>query len=355
MNNILKRVPVHTAKALIDLVSVKSGDTVYLVTIEHSYQASRAWQETPTERTLWRFWGCNQSNQSIHQSSENVVDIPAATALGAAFAKNWFWALLENNQQHAAFMSVWRTTGPEATQIPETNSIALPIDLSPPQAQQVRIDIKEEWSTAKLPPAKWLFNPSIALLSDDTAAAAMNTADAHAVVWKLKNVEAPKEPLAFLPNALEPAPAAVGSKLLLFHRTPKPNWSVYFHASRYSGAYGPLPLPLSLVELDQQGQVLRTLDLSKERGMPDVFSFSVSTDQRRLALATITGSKEMPILRLYFSEDLGQTFREVGSAPLPMIPSRLSMGLGEATALVGIAYKESAAFQIEGFCVPYDK
>jgi len=352
MNNSLRGTILHTSKTLLGLASARRGDKTYLISIEHLYQASKTLPNVPTEKTLWHFWNCNQQDQTFHQSLESTLGIPSASALSTAFEKDSLIGLVENNQEHGAFMLSWKAANSQAERFPEMSSNALPLDLSPEMAQQVRLEVTELWSTRNLQPTEWLFNPSLAVLPDNTAVAVMNTADAHAAVWKLRDLEASKEAWALLPNVLEPVPISLGSTLALFHRIPTPKWSVYFHAPRYSGAYGPLLLPLAMLELGQEGKVLRRVNLSQEQAIGEVFSLAVASDQNRLALVTVSGSKEMPVLHTYFSHDLGKTFHEIGASPLSAVPSQLSLGLGATEAVVGLAYKEPPAYLIEGFCIP---
>lgn len=355
MSNSLKRTTLHTSKTLLGLASARKDEKPYLISVEHLYEASKALPNVPTEKTLWRFWNCNQQDGIFHQSPESVLGIPGASALGAAFARDSLIGFVENNQEHAAFVLSWKAANSQAKGLPETSSDALALDLSPEMTQQVQLDVRQEWSAIHLQSSQWLFNPSLAVLPDNTLVAAMNTADAHAVVWKLRALEAPTEALAFLPDILEPVPTNLGPTLALFYRIPTPNWSVYFHAARYSGAYGPVALPLAMLELDQRGKVLRRVNLSQEQKLGEVFSFAAASDQNRLALVIVSGSKEMPVLHVYFSPDLGKTFHEAGASALSAVPSQLSLGFGETGAVIGVAYKEAPAYRIEGFCVPYSK
>ncbi len=347
----------YTAKTLLDLTSAAYADTAYLVTIDHLYQAAGGSGGISREKTAWRFWSCVEASKGFRQSSETVVALPPSTTVSAVLSGTKLTVLLESNQEHAAFLGIWRLATHRPVQLSESSPAAVPIDLAETQAEQVHIDLRQEWSTAKLLPRNWLFNPSvISPPGQDDVMVTMNTADAHAVVWRSSGITLLKQPLAFVPDALEPVVVAIGSKILLLYRKPTPQWSVYFHASRFSGAYGPVALPLILAELGPDGHVLHSRDLSKESGLGDVIAFSASGDLKRgLMLATIAGSKESPKLRLHLSSDLGYTLQETGVAILPAIPYRLSATMSETVALVGLVYKEAEGYQVDGACLSLDR
>lgn len=283
--------------------------------------------------------------------------MPRAGAVSTAFVDDSFLALMDANQEHAAFVADWRVTGSGSVQIPETSSTVLPLDLTQEEQQHIQIDPKNLWSSKGLPPSEWFFNPNLTLIGKGKVIAAMNTADAHAVVRKLDtasgNTLMHEEPWLFLPDTLEPMVVSSGSKLLLFYRKPTPNWSVFFRAERYSGPDESIALPLILAELDQQGNVLQTRNLSKDLNVGDIFSFVVSANSNRLMLGIVNGSPANPVLRLYFSTDLGSTFRDSGTTPLAAVPYRLSAVAGKVAALVGIAYQQSPGFQIQGLYLSY--
>src|SRR5208282_5073347 len=94
------------------------------------------------------------------------------------------------------------------------------------------------------------------------------------------------------------------------------------------------------------------VNLSKERGVGDVFAFSVSGDSKgRLVLAVISGTKDKPELRLYLSSDREKTLQELGATSLSAVPDRLTVAATEVTAVVGLVYKETGGYQVEGVCV----
>jgi len=353
--NPLKLTRFYTAKTLLDLTSVANAEGAYLLTVEHLRQASKPWRDTPTEKTSWRFWNCPEPGKPFRQSSESIVSLPAAMAISASLSRNNVLVFLESNQEHAAFLGTWKLADAKPLRVPDDTSITLPFDLDEERIGQVQIDMREEWSTAKLPPAQWLFNPSVVSLSNQ-AMVAVNTADAHAVVWQSSGTALPKRPLAFVPDALEPAVAAAGSKTLLFYRKPAPKWSVYFHAARYSGAHGPIALPLMLAELDPDGRVLHPLNLSEQGGLGQVFGFAVAGDAKQgFVLATIGGSREKPRLQMYVSNDFGKTLQMTSSADLTEVPYRLTTALNESTVVVGLVYKQSDGYQVDGSCMTLDK
>ncbi len=347
--NSLRLTRFHTAKTFLDLTSVANSDGVRFLTVEHLYQSSNPWRDTPTEKTTWRFWDCPEPGKPFRQASENVVSLPGASALSAALAGGSLALLLETNREHAAYLGIWKIADPKRLGVLEESVSSLPLDLDEATGSQVQIDLRDEWSTAQLRPVRWLFNPSMAALSNEYVIA-MNTADARAVLWESKGTTSAKRVLAFLPEALDPMVVAGGSKILLFYRKPTPRWSVYFHNARFSGSYGPVALPLMLVELDKEGHMLRSVNLSEQRGLGGVFAFSVSAAQGGFLLTTISGLKEKPKLQLYSSGDLGQTLQVSGSADLPDVPYRLSIAANESRGVVGVVYKQAEGYQVEGAC-----
>jgi len=349
----LKLTRFHTTKTFLDLASVRAADGAYLVTIEHLYQEPKSWHDALTERTAWRFWRCAEPGNMLRQSSESTVTAPSAISASASISKNKLSALIESNQEHAAFLLTWNLVPSQPVQVPESSPALLSFDLDATRANQVQVDRSEAWSTIGLQPRRWLFNPSVASFADRAeVVVAMNTADAHAIVWKSNGTTQPTQPLAFLSDALEPVATVEDSTMLLFYRQPTPKWSIYFHSSKYSGTSGPLALPLLLGELDETGHMLRSVNLSKERGVGDVFAFSVSGDSKgRLVLAVISGTKDKPELRLYLSSDREKTLQELGATSLSAVPDRLTVAATEVTAVVGLVYKETGGYQVEGVCV----
>jgi hypothetical protein len=206
-----------------------------------------------------------------------------------------------------------------------------------------------EWSTASLPCSQWLFYPAMTMVPGATRACiALNTADAHAVVWESDDAGKPAKVTAFLPDMLEPSWQRTGGRTLLFFRQSPPGWSVFFHDTRNSGQYGPMALPLAVCELNAEGKAGTTLDLSKTTGLGDVFAFHVCGDEHKmLALAVVAGSKAAPTLNVLLSEDEGRSFQAKFNAPLRQMPRRLRIARSKTGFAIGAVFQGAGGYQAE--------
>src|SRR5208282_3701182 len=117
----LKLTRFHTTKTFLDLASVRAADGAYLVTIEHLYQEPKSWHDALTERTAWRFWRCAEPGNMLRQSSESTVTAPSAISASASISKNKLSALIESNQEHAAFLLTWNLVPSQPVQVPESS------------------------------------------------------------------------------------------------------------------------------------------------------------------------------------------------------------------------------------------
>src|SRR5262249_17672680 len=104
----LQPIEVYGTNFLVDLTSLSYVGTPYLVTIEHSYQASEPWNDSRAFKTLWRFWKWDDATKGFHQVSENVVGMPGAQAASAVISNHRLLTLLESNQEHAGFLGTWK-------------------------------------------------------------------------------------------------------------------------------------------------------------------------------------------------------------------------------------------------------
>ena len=359
----------HRAKAFADLAAVAAGDSGFLVTIEHTYEMVQGSFNAPTEKTIWRFWTPEKDTVTLREkesvtfreAAHGSVVMPTAKAIVMTLQGNRLLALLQVNEPVPAFLLSWDdikgpAPGLGPPQISSTPSRAVPVELGEHEASMVLVDYAQDWSTRTLPSSRWLFHPSLSSLPDlPGVVMALNTSDARAVVWRSDGAQKPKTPLVFLERALNPVLKPLEGRTHLFYREAPPNWSVYFHDTRYSGKYGHIALPLMDAEVEGGGKIVHVADVSKDRAVGPVFDFAVDSDSKnRFALAAIAGSKQYPELRLYVSDDQGNKLRLRKVVALRQIPYRLSMALvGGSEVLLGLAYLGPEAYEVEGMLVPW--
>ncbi len=343
----------YQAGLLEDLGAIVAGGSGYLVSIEHTREVVPSALEAPAEKTTWRFWQPEREGAGFRQAAQSTVVLPVAAAVAMAVQKNRLFAVALVNEPRPAYLLSWELKGGAPPQPGESSSRTAPLELERQEAAQVRIDPRQDWNTRRLPSTRWLFHPSLASLRDGSGVAiAMNTADGRAVVWSSDGSDKPKRRLAWVPGALNPVLVHLGGKNRLYYRRMPGEWPVFYHDERYSGQYGPVALPLCAAELDAGGGIAHTADLSKDKGVGNVFAFAVdSTGGDRLALAAITGTAEKPELRVYVEGAAG-ALRLRHTAALRQVPFRLTMAVAGDHALIGLAQEGEHGYELEGLLVP---
>jgi len=217
----------------------------------------------------------------------------------------------------------------------------LPLRLEAEDLAQIQLKTSELWSTSGLSARMWMFYPSVAAGANGVAIAT-NTADGHAIGWIVAGSEVRRT--VFLAGALNPTVLNVAAGNRIFYRKMPADWSVYFHNTRYSGQYGPIPLPLMMAALDAHEDP-KTVD-----GLGAVFDFAAaSPDGKRIAIAAIVGSRSAPELRLFELRDLNSPLVLRRIVPIRAIPYRVAIAATNDNVLAGLAFKNNAGFDLEGF------
>jgi hypothetical protein len=341
----------YRTESLEDVAAIATGDSGYLVTVEHTRELAAPALTVPSERTIWRFWKPDREGTSFHEASHRTVILPLSTSVVMTLENNRLIALAHVNEPKPAFLLAWDTRAGDAPHLGESATSHLTIELDRLEAAKVQIPLKYSWNTRTLPESRWLFHPSLASLPGGAQVAlAMNTADGRAVVWTSDGVDKPK-PLAFLPGALNPVLIRVSGKDRLLYRRMPADWSVYYHDLRYSGQYGPIALPLAMAELDSDGGIAHSNDLSQGQGVGNVFDFVAANAGTRLVLAVVSGTKEAPELRVYVGDPTGGTLHLLRTARVRGVPYRLTMAVAGGGALIGLAYTTERGSELEGTIV----
>jgi len=320
------------------------------VTVEHTYERGPETAAGPSEKSALRLWAPEGEEGRFHEASRESAVLPPAQSLVMAHQKGRLIALALLNQSLPACL-----LQADAANLPKIAGFGAPAPLALDQAEaaQVHLSIAEIWNTRTLAPQKWLFHPSVTPIpGTGDVAIAMNTADGHAVAWISDGMQKSAR-AAFLPGALNPILVRRGGKNYLLYREMPPGWNMYFHDLRYSTHYGPLALPLMMAELDAAGAAAQKIDLSKQTAgdlaVGSVFDFAAApAEGNRMALAVIAGSTSAPELCVYVTGESGGALRLLRSAPLRAVPYRLTMAATDKQILLGLAYKSSAGYDLEG-------
>jgi hypothetical protein len=328
-------VPFFQTKLLEDLGAVASGGSLYLVTVEHTYEMVDGAAE-PTEKAEWRVWASAPDGDRFREASNGTAAFPVATSVVMTERGGALTALALTNRSSPA--ALFRAEG----KLPRIGAFgdAIPLRLEPGDAARIQLKPPERWNTRDLPPDAWLFHPSL-IAGANGAAVAMNTADGHAVALIVAESEVRR--VAFVAGALNPVLLNLpGGNHLLYRKMP-PEWPMYYHDTRYSGKYGPVALPLMMAALDANGSA-EPVDAA---GL--VFDFAAaSPDGKRIALALIAGSRAAPELRIFERRDLKSAFVPRRTVPIRSIPYRLAIAATNANILIGLAFKNNAGFDLQG-------
>ncbi|MEK7408388.1 MAG: hypothetical protein AAB225_25225 [Acidobacteriota bacterium] len=340
------------SKTLADLAAIAAGDSLYLVSVENTFEMVPSPIDAPAQRTNWRLWKPNNDGSSFQSVSQSGVVIPTAKAVAVAVHGNLMAALLQVNEPQPAYLMTWELAAVTPPEIPAAAFSVAPVRLDEPEAAQVHINIAHDWSTRRLPSSRWLFSSNLSSFPrGDNFGIAMNTADAHAIAWLTDGKSSPARPRFFIPDALDPVFKRAEGKDFLFYRKTPADWPVFFHDIRYSRQYGPVLLPLMVAELNSEGKIT-SRDLSKDHEVGGVFAFEVASDgSKRLALSVVGGTKEQPLLRVYVSHDLGRAFRVRQTTRLRKVPYRIATAMAGADVLIGLAYLSEGAREAEGLLV----
>jgi hypothetical protein len=339
----------YQTKMLEDLAAVASDGGGYLVTVDHTYEMVQP-AEPITEKADWRFWAPGKDGL-FHEVSRMPVSTPSATSVVMTVQDGRLIALAQVGEPQPAWLlpSAMRLGNP-----PQFAGFgqAVAVRLNPAEAAQVHVADARIWNTRLLPPHEWLFHPSLtSLAGTHEVAIALNAADGRAAVWLWDGAQKSSHTVAFVPAALNPVYLRRGNKNYLLYRKMPADWSVFYHDARYSGSLGPVALPLAMAELDDAGAPARTADLSKDAAVGEVFDFAADiVAGNRLVLAAVTGSKAEPELRVYVSGEAGAP-RLRQSLPIRAAPFRLTMTAAGGRILVGLAYKVTGGFVLEGLAL----
>jgi hypothetical protein len=328
--------------SFLDICSITTGDANYLILIEREEEVSDSLQDFRLEKTSWYIWRSQGVSKDLAKFSEQIIYLPMPMALDLTVSDSELFGLVESNADFPAFLLRWSIKEAKSLRIAQEADHIYPLRLVDQQLDRVVITPLEDWSSPFLRTREWLFNPCIHLQRGDSEVhAAINTANADAILMKCTSKITHVEEKTYIQRALEPAYYDLSNRSFVAFRRVGERWSVFYRTPRYSDVRGPLALPLVLVELDDQGNIKQERELSELKEFGEVFMFDFTGDgEKRLALAAVRGLKERPMLALYFSEDMGITWQRKGTFRLPSIPVRMSMTLNGEEALVGLAFLE---------------
>jgi hypothetical protein len=352
-----KPIAFYQSELLEDVAAITVGDVGYLVTVEHTFDVIETSNNLPLEKSNWRFWQFVQNADfaGFHEESKSIVDFPIATSVSMALIENRLLVLAEVNQGEPMLLLSWKV----ASTPPLLNGLqpkTTPVRLNHEQAEQVRIQPKDDWSTSGLKSSRWLFHPSLTRTQDGLALS-MNTANGRAVIWRMDGDlggDGNVKPFASIPQALNPVLTQISKNLYLVYRQMPDNWSVFFHDTRYSAQFGPVALPLILAKMEDSGTIAEPFHPAKNQVLQDVFDFVVSNGEKgRVALAAIVGSKEKLELRIFAIEGPDVTLRLLHSVPIHEVPYRLTMAVLSDGLLLGLAQTQRPGHEVSGLFLPW--
>lgn len=345
----------HQTELLGDVAAIALGEVGHLVTVEHTYDLVESSYGVSSEKTVWRFWRLEESQEHarFREYAKSTVEFPIATSVVVTLSEDRMIALAEVNQREAAMLLSWETAN-QSVPLEGLQPKVTHLGLNQEQAAQVLLRPSERWSTAGLRDSEWLFHPNLTSLPHSTTAA-MNTADGRAVLWSLSEDGAAR-PIASIPRALNPALALVsGTRYVLYRQMPE-KWPVFFHDTRYSGQFGPVALPLTMVAMDDSLALVLPSEPAKAWVLQDVFDFVVGTsEQGQVALAVITGSAENAELRVLAIEGPEMSLRLLYAAPVQQVPYRMTMAVMGSGLLLGLAQKLPTGYDISGLVIPWSR
>lgn len=349
MTTIIGPIGFHHAHSLADIAAVGAGAFGYFVTIEHTYEMVPSALPDPTERAVFRFWSTYAAPPSVREVAHSEVPFPVAKSAVAALQKSHLVVLAQVNWQSAGLLFSWALPAYPPT-LGTVMPRVTPVGLDPTQAQLVQIPPAGQWTTQVLRSRQWLFHPNIKHFANGDFAVSMNTADGRGIVWAL-GADGILRSSTMVPDALDPVLMHIWGKTYLFYRRiPSPDWSVFFHDTRYSGHFGPTALPLEAAELDAAGAVARITQLSRI-SMGNAFDFAVdSSDGHRVAIAVVTGTTSRPELRVYALET---PLRLLGSVPVRSVPYRTTVAVLQTSVLVGYALWGPGGYEVYGLQIPW--
>jgi hypothetical protein len=341
-------VELYSSAELADVFALTHGGSSYIVAIDHTYELAGGKSGHPVEKTVWHFWRDEAAREgmAMRKLPEGSIPLPTAQAIAGLAFKDSLAAIVEANNVTAAWLMLWDLTAGGIANLATAAPRSVPLDLDTAQVAQIHLPAGADWSTAYLPCPLWLFHASLSVAPETgNIVAALNTADAHAVVFQYVPGEAAARSIAFVPNVLEPVFLRAEGKSLLFYRKPTADWSVYFHDVKISGEYGPVALPLEVGELNKAGGI----EEPKRLDVGNVFLYAIlSGADGRIALATVTGSKQKPELQLRVSTNGAGEFSLPRMVPLRQVPFRISMTRDKQGILMALGFLgEGGGFRVE--------
>ena len=154
------------------------------------------------------------------------------------------------------------------------------------------------------------------------------------------------EEKAFIQGALEPIYYELSDHHFLAYRKITDRWIVLHDSRRYSFGKANKALPFVFVELDSTGKVKESAGLKNPDGVEMAFIFDFTGDgEKRLALATVSGMQDKPLLSINISEDLGHSWQQKGTYFLDKIPERMSLTINSDEIYVGLIFLEAEYYQ----------
>jgi hypothetical protein len=338
----------YSSATLADVAAVTQGDTSYIVAVDHTYEPVRTAASHPVEKTIWHFWMRESAGRgaTFHKLADGLIPLPAPQAVAVSMAVDSLAAVIEANNETPAWLMIWNLTAGGIANVADVTPHAIPLHLDVAHLSRIHIPHGSDWSSPFLPCPLWLFHANLfAIPETGRLVAALNTADAHAIVFQFAPGEAAAKAIAFVPEALEPAYATADGRSLLFYRKPTPQWSVFFHDVRISGKFGPIALPLEVAELNSAGGI----DQPKRLDVGDVFVYAIRLrPDGRITLAAVGGSKQKPELKQYMSDKTGRQFQLRSTVPLRHVPFRVSMTFDKQGTLMALGFLgEGGGFGVE--------
>lgn len=341
-------IQLYKSTLLADLAAVTVKDANQLAVIEHTFNLAASAADLPVEETRWTLWRHNPQDGHFESSAPSLLSLPVATALAAALGRSHLIVAAEINKTAPAFLAraALRDTSPPAWS--DADLVRRPVRLPQNEVEKIELPPADIWNTTTLPCPEWLFNPSVTVApTDGSLSFAFNTADASAVIFSSgPEFEAVKFSIS-VPALLEPTLQKLGKRTLLFGRQPTLPWSVFFHSVRHSGQFGPVPLPLQFIELDDAGKTVGGVNLSRNQQVGDIFAYAIASNPARdLLLAVVTGTKAAPKLRLYLSHDVPERFTLLAETDLPAVPRRVAVAVSSKNALVGVVIRGTGGDEV---------